>query len=76
LTKTFGNHEIHIGGGFITNKFLSPITTDNLQFGAQATADTNPNDLVNTGDPLASFLSTFRWEQTGATSLRKPVLAV
>jgi hypothetical protein len=56
LTKTFGNHEIHIGGGFITNKFYSPITTDNLQFGAQATADTNPQDTVNTGDPLASFL--------------------
>ncbi|HYR43479.1 MAG TPA: hypothetical protein VER98_10675, partial [Terriglobia bacterium] len=56
LTKTFGNHEIHIGGGFITNKFFSPITTDNLQFGAQATANTDSNDLVNTGDPLASFL--------------------
>jgi Carboxypeptidase regulatory-like domain len=56
LTKTFRNHEIHIGGGFITNKFYSPITTDNLQFGAQATADTNPQDTVNTGDPLASFL--------------------
>jgi len=56
LTKTFGNHEIHIGGGFISNKFFSPITTDNLQFGAQATANTDPNDLVNTGDPLASFL--------------------
>jgi hypothetical protein len=56
LTKTFGNHEIHIGGGFITNKFFSPITTDNLQFGAQATANTNPQDTVNTGDPLASFL--------------------
>jgi hypothetical protein len=56
LTKTFRNHEIHIGGGFITNKFYSPITTDNLQFGAQATANTNPQDTVNTGDPLASFL--------------------
>jgi len=56
LTKTFGNHEIHVGGGFISNKFFSPITTDNLQFGAQATANTNPNDAVNTGDPLASFL--------------------
>src|SRR5258708_13560511 len=56
VTKTFGNHEIHIGGGFISNKFYSPITTDTVQFGAQATADTNPNDLVNTGDPLASFL--------------------
>ena len=56
LTKTFGNHVIHIGGGFISNKFYSPITTDNLQFGAQATANTDPNDKVNIGDPLASFL--------------------
>lgn len=56
VTKTFGNHEFHLGGGFITNKFYSPITTDNLTFGAQATADTNPADRVNTGDPLASFL--------------------
>jgi hypothetical protein len=56
LTKTFKNHEIHIGGGFITNKFFSPITTDTVQFGAQATANTDPHDNVNTGDPLASFL--------------------
>jgi len=56
LTKTFGNHEIHIGGGFITNKFYSPITVDGLTFGAQPTADTNPQDIVNSGDPLASFL--------------------
>jgi hypothetical protein len=56
LTKTFGNHEIHIGAGLITNKFYSPITVDGLTFGAQPTADTNPLDTVNTGDPLASFL--------------------
>jgi hypothetical protein len=40
----------------ITNKFYSPITVDGLTFGAQATADTNPQDIVNSGDPLASFL--------------------
>ena len=56
LTKTLGNHEIHIGGGEITNKFYSPITVDSLQFGAQQTADTNPHDTVNTGDPFTSFL--------------------
>jgi len=56
LTKTFGHHEIHVGGGFITNKFFSPITVDGLTFGAQPTADTNPQDTVNSGDPLASFL--------------------
>jgi len=54
VTKTFGNHEIHIGGGFISNKFFSPITTDTLAFGAAATGD--PESTVNTGDPLASFL--------------------
>ncbi len=56
LTKTFGHHEIHIGGGFISNKFYSPITTDALTFDAQQTGDTNPLDTVNIGDPLASFL--------------------
>jgi hypothetical protein len=60
VTKTFGNHEIHVGGGFISNKFYSPITTDNLTFGAQPTAELNAGDpngeKINTGDPLASFL--------------------
>ena len=56
LTKTIGNHTISIGGGFITNKFYSPITTDGLTFAAQQTGDTNPADTTNTGDPLASFL--------------------
>jgi hypothetical protein len=54
VTKTIGNHVINIGGGFISNKFYSPITTDTLQFGAAATGD--PQSTVNTGDPLASFL--------------------
>jgi hypothetical protein len=60
LTKTFGNHEIHIGGGFISNKFFSPITVDGLSFGAQPTAELNASDpageAINTGDPLATFL--------------------
>ena len=56
LTKIWGNHEIHIGGGFITNKFLAPIALANLTYAAQETADTNPLDTVNTGDPIASFL--------------------
>jgi hypothetical protein len=56
LTKVWGNHEIHLGGGFITNKFLSPIALANLTYAAQETADTSPQDSVNTGDPLASFL--------------------
>jgi hypothetical protein len=56
LTKTWGNHEIHIGGGYISNRFLSPIALANLTYAAQETADTNPLDTVNTGDPVASFL--------------------
>ena len=56
LTKIWGNHEIHIGGGFISNKFLAPIALSNLTYAAQETADTSPHDTVNTGDPLASFL--------------------
>ncbi len=56
LTKIWGNHEIHIGGGFISNKFLSPIALSNLTYAAQETADTNPLDTVNTGDAVASFL--------------------
>jgi hypothetical protein len=56
LTKTWGNHEIRIGGGFISNKFFSPITVDGLSFGALQTASTNPGDTVNTGDPFSSFI--------------------
>jgi len=56
LTKIWGNHEIHAGGGFISNKFIAPIALANLTYAAQETADTNPLDSVNTGDPLASFL--------------------
>src|SRR5271170_4098358 len=56
LTKTWGNHEIHAGGGYISNRFLSPIALSNLTYAAQETADTNPLDTVNTGDPVASFL--------------------
>jgi hypothetical protein len=56
LSKIWGNHEIHIGGGFISNKFLAPIALAEDTYAAQETADTNPLDSVNTGDPLASFL--------------------
>jgi hypothetical protein len=54
LTKTFGNHSISIGGGFITNKFYSPITTDNLTYVGEQTG--NPENSAQSGDPLASFL--------------------
>jgi len=54
LTKTFGKHTISIGGGFITNKFYSPITTDNITYAAEQTG--NPENSAQSGDPLASFL--------------------
>jgi len=53
LTKVLGNHEIHFGGGFISNKFASPISYANLSFLAQQTADPN---TPGTGDGLSSFL--------------------
>jgi hypothetical protein len=54
LTKTFGNHTINIGGGYITNKFYSPITTDNITYAAEQTG--NPENSAQPGDALASFL--------------------
>ena len=54
LTKIFGNHTINIGGGFITNKFYSPITTDNVTYVGEQTG--NPENSAQPGDPLASFL--------------------
>jgi hypothetical protein len=54
LTKTFGHHTISIGGGFITNKFYSPITTDNIDYAAEQTG--NPENSAQPGDALASFL--------------------
>ena len=54
LTKTFGNHTINIGGGFISNKFYSPITTDNITYAAEQTG--NPENSAQSGDALASFL--------------------
>ena len=54
VTKTLGNHAIHIGGGFISNKFYAPITVDGLTFIAQQTG--NPENAAEPGDPLASFL--------------------
>ncbi|HLY43183.1 MAG TPA: carboxypeptidase-like regulatory domain-containing protein [Terracidiphilus sp.] len=54
LTKTFGRHTLDIGGGFITNKFYSPITTDNITYAAEQTG--NPENSAQPGDALASFL--------------------
>jgi Carboxypeptidase regulatory-like domain len=54
LTKTFGRHEVSLGGGFITNKFYSPITTDSITYAGEQTG--NPENSAQPGDPLASFL--------------------
>ncbi|MGD0914158.1 MAG: carboxypeptidase-like regulatory domain-containing protein [Terracidiphilus sp.] len=54
LTKTFGRNTISIGGGFITNKFFSPITTDSINYQGAQTG--NPENSAQPGDALASFL--------------------
>jgi hypothetical protein len=54
LTKTLGRNTISIGGGFITNKFYSPITTDAITYQGEQTG--NPENSAQPGDPLASFL--------------------
>jgi hypothetical protein len=54
LTKTFGKHSISMGGGYISNKFYSPITTDNVTFQGEQTG--NPENSLQPGEALASFL--------------------
>jgi hypothetical protein len=54
VTKIFGNHELHIGGGYISNTFASPIAYGNLGFAATQTG--NPEDSTEPGDPIASFI--------------------
>jgi hypothetical protein len=56
VTKLLGRHEIRAGGGYITAGFAALNSGSALGFGAQQTADTNPTDTTNAGDPLASFL--------------------
>jgi hypothetical protein len=53
VTKILGNHEFHMGGGYITNAFASPLSQVNQTFLAQQTADPN---TPGTGDALSSFL--------------------
>jgi len=54
VTKIIGNHELHIGGGYISNAFASPIGYASLGFAAQQTG--NPQDSSQPGDSIASFL--------------------
>lgn len=58
VTKILGKHEIHLGAGFISNQFESPLSQISLSFGADSTQDTNPDPahIVPSGDSLASFL--------------------
>lgn len=54
VTKIIGDHELHIGGGYITNSFESPIGSAGLGFAAQQTG--NPENSAEPGDPIASFI--------------------
>ena len=54
LTKIIGNHEFHVGGGYISNAFASPIGSAGLGFAAQQTG--NPQVSSEPGDAIASFI--------------------
>jgi Carboxypeptidase regulatory-like domain/TonB dependent receptor len=54
VTKIIGDHELHIGGGYISNSFASPIGYASLGFQAQQTG--NPENSAQPGDPISSFL--------------------
>ncbi|RXS98200.1 carboxypeptidase regulatory-like domain-containing protein [Silvibacterium dinghuense] len=54
VTKIIGDHELHIGGGYTSNSFASPIGYANLGFAAQQTG--NPQNSAEPGDSIASFI--------------------
>ena len=54
VTKIIGDHELHMGAGYITNTFASPIGNANLTYQAQQTG--NPSNSSQPGDPIASFI--------------------
>jgi len=53
-TQIIGNHQIKIGGGYISTGFLSPLSQISLNFSATQSGD--PQNLGATGDALSSFL--------------------
>ncbi|WP_263383791.1 carboxypeptidase-like regulatory domain-containing protein [Granulicella arctica] len=53
VTKIIGRHELHMGGGYTSIGFSSPIASSSVQF--QSTQTANPED-ASTGNALASFL--------------------
>jgi hypothetical protein len=56
LTKIVGTHEIHVGGGYTTLTFESPIANSSLSFQAAQTADPQAASGKASGLGLASFL--------------------
>lgn len=56
VTKVAGAHSLQFGGGYITIGQAVKDSFASLGFAGQQTGDPNPNDTVNSGDPLASFL--------------------
>jgi hypothetical protein len=56
VTKTLGKQDLKAGGGFISNKFSSPISYPQLGFAAAETSDLEATNSVVTGDALSSFL--------------------
>jgi Carboxypeptidase regulatory-like domain/TonB-dependent Receptor Plug Domain len=56
LTKTLGSHIMKFGGGFTSMAQAVNNSFNQLGFLGEQTADTNPLDTVNSGDPIASFI--------------------
>lgn len=56
ITKTHRNHVAVFGGGFTSMAQAVNNSFPDLNFAAEQTGDTDPNDSVNTGDPIASFV--------------------
>lgn len=56
VTKVMGTHSLKFGGGYVTIGQAVKNSYANFGFASQQTGDTNPNDTVNGGNPIASFL--------------------
>ena len=55
-TQIIGNHQIKVGGGYITAGFASPLAQISLSFGATQTDNPLNTSTTSTGDALSSFL--------------------
>ncbi len=56
LTKILGNHALTFGGGYTSIAQAVNDSYSTLAFLGEQTADTNPADTINTGNPIASFI--------------------